>query len=167
MSTEEPRSGTDRSEQRLETVTEVAVGEELTVQIVEERAQVSIEKVETGRIRVRTRTESVEQLVSQELQSNLVGVHRVAINRMLAADEPPPRIREEGSVTIIPVFEEILVVEKRLVLLEEVHVRNTARGETVGIPVTLRKQHALVERLPGEGNVVEPEDEEPQQESRS
>ena len=86
---------------------------------------------------------------------------------MLEADEPPPRIREEGSVTIIPVFEEILIVEKRLVLLEEVHVRNTARGETVEIPVMLRKQHALVERLPGEGNVVEPEDEELQQESRS
>lgn len=167
MSTEEPRSGTDKAEQAVEMVTEVAVGEELTVQIVEERAQVSIGEVETGRIRVRTRTESVEQIVSQDLQSNMVGVHRVPINRMLEADEPPPRIREEGSVTIIPVFEEILIVEKRLVLLEEVHVRNTARGETVEIPVMLRKQHALVERLPGEGNVVEPEDEELQQESRS
>jgi len=167
MSTDEPRFGESPGTLPLGTTTEVRVGEEATVQIVEERARISIEEIETGRVRVHTRTESVEQVVSENLRSNLVGVHRVPIHRTLAVDEPPPRVRKEGGVTIFPVFEEILVVEKRLVLLEEVHIRDTARGETVEIPVTLRKQHAVVERLPGDGNIAGPDAEIPQQESPS
>jgi stress response protein YsnF len=44
------------------------------------------------------------------------------------------------------VVEEILVVEKRLVLREEIHVRQTATTETVELPVTLRKQHAVIDQ---------------------
>ena len=36
-----------------------------------------------------------------------------------------PKIRIEGDLTIVPVLEEILVVEKRLILKEEVHIRRT------------------------------------------
>lgn len=165
MSTDEPVFNGKPGEAVTGTLTEVSAGQEATVQVVEERARISIEETETGRVRVRTRTESIEQVVTESLHSNLVGVQRVPVNRMLALDELPPRIREEGGVTVIPVFEEILVVEKRLVLVEEVHVRNTARGESVEIPVTLRKQHALVERLPGDGQAVDQSDEPPQQEN--
>ncbi|RYY15982.1 MAG: DUF2382 domain-containing protein, partial [Alphaproteobacteria bacterium] len=59
------------------------------------------------------------------------------------------------GVTIIPILEEILVVEKRLVLKEEVHVRRTAAAEDVEVPVTLRKQHAVVERVDPEGHASE------------
>lgn len=165
MSTDEPVFNGKPGEEVAGTLTEVSAGEEATVEIVEERARISIEETVTGRIQVRNRTESIEQVVTESLHSNLVGVQRVPINRMLAVDELAPQIREEDGVTVIPVFEEILIVEKRLVLLEEVHVRNTARGETVEIPVTLRKQHALVERLPGDGQAVDQSDEPPQQEN--
>ncbi|MCJ2086982.1 YsnF/AvaK domain-containing protein [Methylobacterium sp. E-005] len=57
-------------------------------------------------------------------------------------------------MTIIPVLEEILVVEKRLVLREEVHVRQTTAGEDVEMPVTLRRQHAVIERVSPEGHVT-------------
>ena len=50
-------------------------------------------------------------------------------------------------MTIVPVFEEVLVVEKRLVLKEELHLRKCTSVEAVEAPVTLRKQTARVERL--------------------
>jgi stress response protein YsnF len=59
---------------------------------------------------------------------------------------PPPRIRTEDGVTIIPVLEEVLVLEKRLVLKREIRIRKRTTLETVEIPVSLRKQHAKVER---------------------
>ena len=59
---------------------------------------------------------------------------------------PAPQIRTEDEVTIIPVLEEVLVVEKRLMLKREIRIRKRATSETVEIPVTLRKQQAKVER---------------------
>ena len=47
-------------------------------------------------------------------------------------------VRTEGDVLIIPVLEEVLVVEKRLVLKEELHVRRLVSEENVEIPVTVR-----------------------------
>lgn len=44
-----------------------------------------------------------------------------------------PEIRTEGDVTIVPVLEEVLVVEKRLVLKEELHIRRRVAAETVEI----------------------------------
>jgi stress response protein YsnF len=49
---------------------------------------------------------------------------------------------------VVPVLEEVLVVERRLVLREEVRLRLVAAEETVEEAVTLRRQHAEVERLP-------------------
>jgi hypothetical protein len=41
----------------------------------------------------------------------------------------------------------VLVIEKRLVLKEELHIRRNIRTEDVEIPVELRKQTAEVERV--------------------
>ena len=48
---------------------------------------------------------------------------------------------------IIPILEEVLVVEKRLVLKEELHIRRSVTREDIEVPITLRKQRAMVERL--------------------
>jgi stress response protein YsnF len=62
-----------------------------------------------------------------------------------------PEVRTENGVTIVPVIEEVLVVEKRLVLKEELHIRRQTRTEEVEVPVELRKERVEVERMPGEG----------------
>ncbi|MCJ2124613.1 YsnF/AvaK domain-containing protein [Methylobacterium sp. J-077] len=133
---------------------EVALGETVTLPLIAETARIDRRAVETGRVRVSTRTETVEEVLRETLRSDHVGVTRVAINRTLAEGEMPPAVREENGVTIIPVLEEILVVEKRLVLKEEVHVRQTTAGEDVEVPVTLRRQHAVIERVSPEGHVT-------------
>ena len=123
-------------------------GAEEVIPIVEETATVAKQEVVTGRVRVRTLTETVEELVRAEVQREDVDVTRVPIDKVV---ESAPQIRTEGDVTIIPVVEEVLVVEKRLLLKEEVHIRRRIATETVDVPVALRKQRAIVERETPEG----------------
>ena len=137
-----------------EQAAEVAVGEEAVLSLIAEIARIDKRAVETGRVRVSTRTETVDEVLRETLRSDHVGVTRVAINRTLTEGEVPPVVRQENGVTIIPVLEEILVVEKRLVLREEVHVRQTTAGEDVEMPVTLRRQRAVIERVSPEGHVT-------------
>jgi len=113
------------------------------IQLVEETAAVGKREVVTGRVRVQTVTATVEELTHAEVQRESVEVTRVPIDKMV---ETAPEIRTEGDVTIVPVLEEVLVVEKRLVLKEELHIRRSITTEAVEVPVTLRKQRAIVER---------------------
>lgn len=120
------------------------------VPVAEERLRVEKRDVASGRVRVETRTDTVEELVSVSLDSDLVEVQRVPVGRTVTA---PPPIRTEGGVTIVPVLEEVLVVEKRLILKEEVHLVRRVQSETHEVPVTLRKQHAVVSRLDRDGQI--------------
>jgi stress response protein YsnF len=72
-----------------------------------------------------------------------VEVERVPVDRPVDA---MPSIRQEGEVTIIPVVEEVLKVERCLVLKEEVHIRRVKTTERHQEQVTLRKQEVLVSR---------------------
>ena len=101
-------------------------------------------EVVSGRVRVRTITDTVEEFARADVRHESVEVTRVPIDRVV---ETPPEIRTEEDVTILPVVEEVLVVMKRLVLKEELHIRRRVETETVEVPVTLRKQRAEVERL--------------------
>ena len=114
-----------------------------TLRLVAEQAEVSKRKVVTGRIDVRTVTETIDEIVKATVQGQTVDVTRVPVDRYIDA---VPVMRTEGDLTIIPVVEEVLVIEKRLLLREEVHVRRTARSEDVETTVALRRQRAVVER---------------------
>jgi uncharacterized protein (TIGR02271 family) len=130
---------------------------EKTIPIVEERDVVRKQRIATGRVRVSTETDSEQEVVPAELAGEAVEIERLPIGAEI--DEVPP-VRTEGDTTVIPVVEEILVVEKRLVLKEEIHIRRRPTRETVEVPVTLRRQRVQVERLPpevgdGSGNPVQ------------
>jgi uncharacterized protein (TIGR02271 family) len=114
------------------------------IPLVEETATIGKREVVTGRVRVRTVTDTLEELARADVQRETVEVTRVPVDRMI---ESAPEIRTEGDVTIVPIIEEVLVVEKRLVLKEELHIRRRVAAETVEVPVTLRKQRSIVERL--------------------
>ncbi|MFC7689245.1 DUF2382 domain-containing protein [Paeniroseomonas aquatica] len=110
----------------------------------------STRQVEAGRVRVHLRTEVGQQRLQATLRSEAVTVEHRPIGRELAPGEPlpVPHDEEDGRVTVIPVLEEILVVEKRLVLREELRLRRTSSLEDVDHAVDVQRQHAEVERLP-------------------
>jgi uncharacterized protein (TIGR02271 family) len=118
---------------------------EARIPLAEEQLSVEKRQVETAKVRVRTETEFVEEQVSVDLLQDEVEVTRVPIGR---AVEKPPALREEGDVLIVPVLEEVLVVEKRLVLKEELRIARRAKSTVRELPVVLRKQRAVIDRLP-------------------
>jgi uncharacterized protein (TIGR02271 family) len=122
---------------------------EVVLPLVEEALRVGKRQVETGRVRVSVTTDIEERVVRETLRSERTELERVPINRELAVGEPAPAMRQEPDGTVVvPVVEEVLVVERRLVLREEVRMRLVTVEETVEQPVTVRRQRASVERLP-------------------
>lgn len=113
------------------------------VELVEEKLNVDKQRAVTGRVRITTETELSEEIAQATLAGERVEVIREPIGEQVSS---MPKMRVEGDVTIIPVLEEIVVVEKRLVLVEEIRIRKIRTAEDVFVPVALRKQRATVER---------------------
>lgn len=120
------------------------MSDELHIPIVEEEAHVFKHVVETERVTVRTSAEEEQVIVRDLLRSQQVEVTRIAKDQQV---NEAPATRTEGDVTIIPVLEERLIIEKRLFLIEEVHLRRISQSENVEMPVTLRRTRVDVERV--------------------
>lgn len=113
----------------------------------EERADVGTETIESGRVRVRKSVTSypVEHVVPREVEE-VDGTDRVP-----AADDDSGEIETmpDGSVSI-PVFEEVLVVTKRLVVKERVVVRKSTVVDEHVLRTDLRREHVAID---AEGDV--------------
>lgn len=111
----------------------------------EEHVHARTKTRETGRVRARVVTETRDEPIDATGWRETVDVERVPVGRVVDA---PQGVRDEDGVVVIPVYEEVLVVERRLVLREE--VRLTTRREPVPGPasVPLRRQHVEIDRLP-------------------
>jgi stress response protein YsnF len=120
------------------------VSEQVRVPIAEEEVTVDKRRRTTGKVTIVTSTEVVDTPAAVNLERHDVTVERMPIGREV--DEASV-IREEGSTTIIPVLEEVLVIEKRLVLKEEIRLTRSTVTEHFETPVTLRKQVATVKRI--------------------
>jgi uncharacterized protein (TIGR02271 family) len=112
--------------------------------VVEERPVVRKRRRVTGAVRVRTEVREGTEVVDRPVTIEEVEVERVPVDRWV---DQPAEVREEGDVTIIPVHAEVLVVEKRLKLVEEIRVRRRRSEERRRAEVVLRSEEALVERL--------------------
>jgi len=129
----------DRDRGKLATSTQ----EVAAIPLVEERLSVAKREVESGRVRVHVTVEERQETVTEQLLRDDVEIERVPRNTRLTE---VPHVRLEGTTTVIPVVEEVVVVEKALMLVEEIHVRRRPGAETTAIPVTLRTERATVER---------------------
>ena len=126
-----------------------------TIPLVEEQVSIAKHKVATGRVRIRTVVDERETWVREELAREEATVERVPIDREVTK---VPEMRQEGDVLIVPVVEEVLVVEKRLVLKEELHIRKKRQVEQIEQPVTLRSTRAVVERERLDGDETTPKE---------
>ncbi len=116
---------------------------ERAIPIVQEEIFVDKRIVDTEHVRIRTSVASDEVMVRDTIVGEHIEIKHVAVGREV--DRAPP-VREEDGVTIIPVIEERLVIEKRLFLVEEIHVARLRRTEAVELPTTLRRTQVDVDR---------------------
>lgn len=107
--------------------------------------QLRIDKVEKqiGNVRVRMVPSERTQTVSVAVAETRADVQRVAIGRIV---DGPPAVREEGDVVIIPVLEEVLVVEKKLLLREEIRIMRRESTRNEEHQITLRSERAEISR---------------------
>lgn len=129
-----------------------------TIPVIEEAVAVARVVEPTGgaaRVRITAREEPQRIALSEAIDE--LAVERVPVNRYVSERSGP---RQEGEVLVIPVFETVAVVEQRLLLKEEVHIRRQRRELQRETEVLLRKESAVVERRqPGQEawNEVPPE----------
>jgi uncharacterized protein (TIGR02271 family) len=126
-------------------------GERLIVPVLAEQLRVAREQVVTGGVRVRKTVHERVETIDQPVIAEQVDVERVAINRFI---DEAPAVRYEGDVMVVPLLEEVIVVEKRLVLREEVRIRK--QRATVSRPqqVVLRREEATLEPIDPEATQI-------------
>ena len=117
--------------------------EDLHIPLHVEEVSVSRREIEKGNVQIALITGAREQLIDEELTHVRVEIERVPIGRTI---EVVPPIGQEEDITIIPVVEEVVVVERRLVLKEEIRVRRVSTKEQHQETVVLHQQEADVTR---------------------
>jgi uncharacterized protein (TIGR02271 family) len=118
-------------------------GDAVVVPVVAEEAEVAKREVEVGRVRVRKSVEVADRVVADSLAREDVEVERVPVNRVV---DGPVGNREEGETLVVPVYKEVLVVEKRLMLVEEIRITRRRTEQPFSRTVPLRTEVVEVER---------------------
>ena len=121
--------------------------EDTVVPIVQEELHIGKQKVETGWVRLTKTVQEREVMVSEPSMQEDIQIERVPVNRWLTE---PASVRYEGDIMIIPVMEEVPVVEKRLRLKEELRVTKRQITTQRTEPVRLRTEEVQVERIPAQ-----------------
>lgn len=118
-------------------------GDATVIPVIQEEAHIAAQAIERGRVRITKRVHTQEETVDTPLRQERVQVERVSVEQIV---ESPVTMHYDGDTLVIPVMEEVLVVEKRLLLKEEVrvtkYVGETQHQETVSV----RAEEVAVER---------------------
>lgn len=116
---------------------------ERIVPVVHEEAHVAKRDVEGDVVRVRKSVHEHIELIDEPLLHDEVDIEHVALNRVVEAPAPP---REEGDVLIIPVYEEVVTVQRHWVLKEEIRLRRREVQTRHREQVTVRREQATIQR---------------------
>jgi len=119
--------------------------EPLVVPVLAEELEVQKRLVETGKVRITKVVHERETLVDEPLFHDKVAITRVPMQRVV--DGPVP-VWEDNGTTIISVVEEVLVIEKRWMLREEIHICKQRIETHQPQRITLRSEDVQVERVP-------------------
>jgi len=121
------------------------------VPVLAEELDIQRRKRVTGKVLIGKHTTERDETVSMPLRRERAQVRRVIIDRPV---ESAPPVRREGDTIIFPIVEEVAVVQKRLVLKEELHVSRRRTVEQHEEIVTLREEHPSVQRFDANGQAV-------------
>ena len=121
-----------------------AEGDQLIIPVIQEQIVIDKQVIETSKVRVRKTVLEETASLNIPLIQESYDVQRVPAQQVL---DNPPGVRYEGDTIVVPVMREIVIIEKKYELIEE--VRLTKR--TTAIPhiqeITLLKEQVQVERI--------------------
>ena len=114
----------------------------VSLNVYEEQAQVDKKIVEKGKVRIVKKVATNDEKINVDLKSEEVEVERVTVNKYV---DSTPDVRYEGNTTIIPVIKEVAVVEKKIVLVEEIRITKKINSSKEERTIPLKKEEIIVE----------------------
>jgi len=126
--------------------------EEIVVPVVEEEIDATTRAVKTGSVRVDKHVEKRIRRVEAPLIHENVEIRRVPVNKEVTT---APKSRRMGDTLVIPVVEEELVITKRLVLKEEIHLITHRTKDRSVQEVELNRESAEIRRLDADGRIID------------
>ncbi len=134
------------------TPTEPSAQEPLRIPVVEEQLAVGTRMVDTGRgVRIHKTVTEQTVTVDERLLRDELRIEHVPVDRLVGADEAPGH-RHEGDTLVVPVLEEVLVVERKLRIREELHITRVRHEERHVETVPLKAERVEVERFDETGH---------------
>lgn len=122
------------------------------IELREEELVPQKELVEVGEVVLRTTVEHAPGRIEVDAYTEDVEVEHVPLGWVVRERVEP---HQEGDVLVVPIYEEELVVVKRLVLREELHVRRVASTERHVFEDTLQRERLIIEDAGQTGRVRE------------
>lgn len=116
----------------------------IIVPLIEEQVTVSKKVVETAHVTVSKKINESAESFQIPLQQEEIVIKRVPKNELV--DTMPAASRYEGDIMIIPVLKEVAVIEKKMMLVEEIHVSKLKTERTETQQITVRKEEINVIR---------------------
>lgn len=114
-----------------------------TIPVIEEDLKIDIQSVETSKTRIYKQVHEENVTVDIPIVHEKIDVQRIAKNISV---ESVPEVRYEGDTMIIPVIKEEIVVQKKLVLVEEIHITKHKTEEHEPQQVKLRKEEIQINK---------------------
>ncbi len=116
--------------------------DERTLELREEQLVAQKEMRQVGEVAIRTQVEEVPGRLEVDVQREEVEVEHVPMNQVVQEREAP---WEENGTLVVPVYEEQLVVVKRLVLREQLRVRRVGTTERRLYEDVLRRERVVID----------------------
>lgn len=126
--------------------------EPVRIPVVEEQLVVGTRVVDTGRgVRIHKTVIEHPVTIDERLLREELRVQHVPVDRIVGAGEAPGQ-RYEGDTLVIPVLEEVLVVERKVRIKEELHITRVRHEERHFDTVSLKAEQVEVERFDETGD---------------
>jgi stress response protein YsnF len=126
--------------------------DKLVVPVIREEVQVDKRIVDTGRgVRIHKTVAELPCHIDERLLRDEVEVSHVPVDRIVPLDAAPAT-RYEGETLVVPILEEVLVVERRVRIKEELRITRTRREEHHAETVMLKSEQVSVERFEEAGD---------------
>jgi uncharacterized protein (TIGR02271 family) len=112
--------------------------------VVQEKVNVGKKIIEKGRVKISKIVKEESEVLNLSTTTEQVHIKRVPVNQIV--ENAPEAVRYEGDTMIIPVLQEVTVIEKKLLLVEEIHVTKTSVSSEEVKEIALRKEEIKIER---------------------
>ena len=113
------------------------------IPVIHETVTIEKREFESGKVVVHKTVSERDEVVEVLLRQQDLVVERVPVGRVV---QEAPQTRQDGDTLIVPILEEVLVVEKRLMLKEELHIRKQSSERTEQKTIRLRSEQVEIEQ---------------------